>query len=134
MQFTPHLCFTGNCAEAFRFYQDVLGGELETLLTYGDSPMAADVPADWHDKILHVTLAFNGHELTGVDLLPKDHERPQGFFVTVAVPGAAEARRVFDGLAGAGRIRVPFDSTFWSPGFGVVVDRFGIPWEVNAVT
>ena len=133
MQFTPHLCFNGHCAEAFRFYQIIFGGALETLLTYGESPMADVVPEAWHDKILHATLAFDGHELTGVDLLPSDHERPQGFFVTVSVPDAARARTVFNGLVAGGETRVPFSPTFWSPGFGVVVDRFGIPWEVNAV-
>ena len=133
MQFTPHLCFGGTCAEAFQTYQGLLGGKLETLLTYGESPMASGVPKEWHDKILHATLKFDAQELTGVDLLPADYERPQGFFVTISISGEDEARRVFDGLAHGGEIRVPFERTFWSPGFGVVIDQFDIPWEVNAI-
>ncbi len=32
----PYLSFNGNCAEAFAFYEKVLGATLEGMTTYGD--------------------------------------------------------------------------------------------------
>jgi PhnB protein len=81
---------------------------------------------------VHATLSLGEVELTGVDMIPGSYQRPQGFFVTLAVDGVARAQQIFKSLGQSGEIRVPFEETFWSPGFGVLVDRFGVPWEVNA--
>ena len=43
----------------------------------------------------------------------------------------AEGERIFNALAENGNVTMPFQKTFWSPGFGMCVDRFGIPWMVN---
>ena len=113
------------------FYQSVLGGVVQTMLIYGESPMAASTDPRWHDRILHATLLLGDIELTGVDMLPDDYEHPQGFFVTLTLDAEARAREVFDGLSAGGLIRMPFQKTFWSPGFGVLVDKFEIPWEIS---
>lgn len=133
MHISPHLCFDGQCRTAFAAYQQILGGTIQTMLTYGESPMAAKVEAEWHNRILHATLQFDDMELTGVDLLPRDYRKPQGFFVTLTVEGAARANRIFSSLAEGGEVRLAFQPTFWSPGFGVVVDRFAVPWEISSV-
>ena len=67
----------------------------------------------------------------GSDVPPEHYSAPQGFGVTVAVPTTAEAERIFKALAEGGRVTMPFEATFWSPGFGMVTDRFGTPWMVN---
>jgi PhnB protein len=133
MHISPHLCFDGQCRTASAAYQQILGGTIQTMLTYGESPMAAQVEPLWHDRILHATLQFGDIELTGVDLLPADYRKPQGFFVTLTMEGATRASRVFASLAEGGEVRFPFQPTFWSPGFGVVIDRFAIPWEISSV-
>lgn len=102
-----------------------------TMLTYAESPMAHQVPPEWHDKIVHATLQLGDHELTGADVIGADVQLPQGFFVTVTVPDSADAQRIFFALANGGEVRLPFQSTFWSAGFGVVIDRFRVPWEIN---
>jgi PhnB protein len=132
MRVSPHLCFNGQCREAFEMYQSLLGGTLETMLTYGESPMASSTDPSWHDRIVHATLLLDEVELTGVDMITGSYCRPQGFFVTLAVDGAARASEIFKSLSQGGTISVPFEETFWSPGFGVLVDRFSIPWEINA--
>jgi PhnB protein len=133
MRISPHLCFNGQCRAAFMVYQRILGGTLATMLTYGESPMANQVESRWHDRIVHATLQFGDIELTGTDLLSTDDVNPQGFFVTLTVEGSARAQQVFSMLAERGIVGLPFQSTFWSPGFGVVVDEFGVPWEINSV-
>ena len=132
MRVSPHLCFDGRCRAAFAAYQKILGGTIQTMLTYGESPMAAQVDPNWHDRIVHATMQFGDIELTGVDLLPKDDREPQGFYVTLTIESAARASQIFASLAEGGKIHLPFQGTFWSPGYGVLIDQFGVPWEVNA--
>ncbi len=131
MRISPHLCFDGQCREAIQLYQSILGGTIETMLTYGESPMASSTDPRWHDRIVHATLLLDAIELTGVDVMPDLYHRPNGFFVTLTVDGAARAQEIFESLSRGGVIQVPFAKTFWSPGFAVFVDRFGIPWEIN---
>jgi PhnB protein len=131
MHISPHLCFDGQCREAMQRYQEILGGTLQTMLTYGETPMASSLESKWHDKIVHATLVLDGVELTGVDLIRGSYQRPQGFFVTLTVAEIARATQIFAALSQAGEIKMPLGKTFWSAGFGVLIDRFGIPWEIN---
>jgi PhnB protein len=132
MEFTPYLNFNGQCADAFRFYEKTFGGRIEMMQTHGDSPMKEHVSPDWHDRVLHVCMAVGQQRLMGSDAPPDHYEKPQGLYVTINVPTVTDANRVFTALAEGGRVTMPFDRTFWSPGFGMVVDRFGTPWMVNA--
>jgi PhnB protein len=131
MRVSPHLCFAGSCRAAFTAYHSILGGSLVTMLTYGESPMAGRVAPELHSQIIHATLRVGDLELTGVDIPPSEYRTPQGFFVTITVDDVAEAQRIFNALAEEGQVILGFKSTFWSPGFGVLVDRFGVPWELN---
>jgi PhnB protein len=132
MRISPHLCFDGQCENAFQTYQQILGGTITTLLKYGASPMASQVERRWHDRIVHAALRLGELELTGVDVLSQDYQKPQGFFVTLTVSESADAKRIFSLLSDGGEVRLPFQPTFWSAGFGVLVDRFGVPWEINS--
>ena len=132
MNFTPYLNFNGNCAEAFKFYEQVLGGTIEFLQTHADSPMKDHVPPDWQNKVIHVCLSVNGQRLMGSDA-PADHYSPaQGMSINIAASTTAEGKRLFDALASGGTVTMPFAQTFWSPGFGMLKDRFGTPWMVNS--
>jgi PhnB protein len=94
--------------------------------------MAQQVAPEWRSKIVHATLAFEGGQLLGVDMPPGTYKPPQGFFVMIRVGAPDKAQAVFNALSEGGTIQMPFQPTFWSAGFGVLVDRFGIPWEVSA--
>jgi PhnB protein len=131
MRISPHLCYDGQCREAMQLYQEILGGTIQTMLTYGETPMASSMDSRWHDRIVHATLVLDEVELTGVDTYAGAYQRPQGFFVTLSVAGLGRASEIFKALSHGGTTKVPFEKTFWSPGFGVLVDRFGIPWEIN---
>ena len=131
MQFSTHLLFSGECLEAFTFYADCFRATSMRMLTYGDSPAAGETPANWRDKIVHATLTVGDSVLSGADVLPEQHERVSGFYVLLGVEDIPEAERIFDALAEEGVVRMPLQRTFWSPAFGVVIDRFGTPWEIN---
>lgn len=131
MRLSTHLCFDGTCEEAFRFYQQVLGGTLRTMMRYGDTGLAAQTPAELRNRIIHATLDLGAAELLGADFMPDQYQKAQGFFVTLSLPEVRRAREVFEALSDGGEVRMAFAETFWSPGFGVLVDRFGTPWEIN---
>jgi PhnB protein len=104
------------------------------MLTYGESPTAPQIDPQYYGRIVHATLLIGEIELTGVDFLPQDYRTPQGFFVTVTLDDPLRAAEVFHSLASGGDVRMPFQSTFWSPGFGVVIDRYAVPWEINTAS
>jgi PhnB protein len=128
---SPHLCFDGQCEAAFSTYHQILGGTIVTMLKYGESPMASQIEPRWHDRIAHATLQLGELELIGADLLPHDYRRPQGFLVTLTIPELVKAKQIFLSLSEGGEVRMPFQTTFWSAGFGVLIDRFSVPWEIN---
>lgn len=130
MQFHSYLFFDGQCAEAFRFYEQVLGGKLE-MQTHGDSPIAGEVPPETHDLILHASLKVGDALLMGSDSPPEHFEKPQGFSVSIQVDDPADADRIFHALAENGTVKMPIEKTFWATRFGMLVDRFGTPWMVN---
>ena len=131
MQLNPYLVFNGQCEAAFNFYKQCLGGKIQTMMTWGDSPMADQVPAEWRDRIIHATLIVGESALGGSDAPPDRYEKPRGLSVTIQLKEPAEANRIFNQLAENGVVQMPLQKTFWSPGFGMCVDRFGIPWMVN---
>lgn len=130
MEMSPYLNFNGNCAEAFRFYEKCLAGRIVMMQTHGDSPMKDHVPPGWQDRVLHVRLELGQQALMGSDVPPDSYTAPQGLYVSISA-GATDAERIFNELAAGGRVTMPFEKTFWSPGFGMTVDRFGTPWMVN---
>ena len=130
MRIDPYLNFDGNCRDAFRFYERVLGGKIEMMQTHGDSPMKDQTPREWHDKVLHARLTVGNAALMGSDAPPAMREKPQGTWVSVDVDQPADAERIFAALSESGQVRMPMQKTFWGL-FGMTVDRFGTPWMVN---
>ncbi|WP_373538705.1 VOC family protein [Chamaesiphon sp.] len=130
MKLHPYLSFNGECEAAFKFYEQCLGGKIELMTTYGGSPMAAQTSPDLLDKIMHVTLNVGDMVLMGADV-PDSYEKPQGFSVSLVFDDPAEAERIFNTLAENGTVQMPIQETFWSPKFGMLIDRFGTPWMIN---
>jgi PhnB protein len=126
-----HLHFDGRCKEALEFYSACLGGKVTYSLTWGESPAAKEAPAGWADKIIHASFEFDGQMLSADDAPPGSSAPPRGFEVSVNDSDVARSERVFKALSQGGKVRMPFAKTFWSPGFGMVTDQFGIPWMVN---
>ena len=131
MQITTHLSFKGDCEAAFTFYERCLGGQRGTIFRYAGSPMADQAPADWQDKVMHGSLAVGDLVLMGGDVTPDRYEEPKGFSLSIQIKSTADAERIFHDLASEGRVVMPLEKTFWADRFGMVVDRFGIPWQIN---
>jgi PhnB protein len=134
MKLQPYLNFNGQCEAAFRFYEKVLGGELQAMMTYGESATAADSQPEAHGRILHVRLEVGDAVLMGSDGPPGYDEKPQGIWVNIAVEDVGEAERIFKALADGGTVTMAIAKTFWAERFGMVKDKFGTPWMVNCQT
>jgi PhnB protein len=131
MHFSTYLFFNGDCSNALDFYEQTLGAKIDAKMTYAGSPSEKEMPADWQDKILHARFQIGDSVLMASDAPPGHYSRPAGFSASVSVNDRDKAEQIFNTLAENGSTTMPFQQTFWAKGFGMCVDRFGIPWMVN---
>lgn len=129
----PYLAFNGNCAEAVRFYERVLGGKLEVLMSGADSPMAAQMPKEFAHRIMHARLVLPGGGVLYAGDAPANmpYEGIKGVSITLNYDTAAQAGKVFDALSAGGTVTMAMQPAFWAKAWGMLVDRFGTPWIVN---
>ena len=135
MKIVTSLSFRGQCREAFEFYAKVLGGRITAAFPYGEGPPEMRMDPKYKDWLMHCWLEVGDQALMGADMdeawAPNIARPKNGFDVTLQTDDAEQARRWFDALKEGGRVVMAFSPTFWSPGFGSLVDRFGVPWMVN---
>jgi PhnB protein len=131
MQMNPYLFFNGQCEAAFKFYEKVLGGKIEAMMTHEGTPAEGQVPAEWKKKIIHGRMRIGDVLLMASDAPPDHSEAMKGFSVNLSVDKPAEADRIFSALAQNGTVRMPINETFWAQRFGMLVDQFGTPWMIN---
>jgi PhnB protein len=131
MQMNPYLSFNGTCEAAFTAYARVLGAKPGPLFRYGGSPMADAAPPGWADKVMHGSVTIGEETVMGADIAPDNYQAPQGISLSLQIGSTDEAERIFRDLAEDGHIVMPLEKTFWAARFGMLVDRFGIPWLIN---
>jgi PhnB protein len=131
MQLNPYLTFNGDCEQALKFYEQTLGAKIEFLTRFTGSPAAEYGPPEWGDKVLHATVKIDGNLLMASDAPPGHYQKPQGLSISVSLKDRSKGESIFNALAEGGTTTMPFAQTFWASGFGMCVDRFGIPWMVN---
>jgi PhnB protein len=131
MQLSTYLSFQGQCEEAFKFYELSLGGQLGQLFRYGGTSLEGQVPAGWQDKVMHGSVTVGDQVLMGADVAPDHYQAPKGFTLSLQMKSTADAERIFRELAEGGTVVLPLEQTFWAARFGMLIDRFGIPWQIN---
>lgn len=131
MNITPYLTFNGRCREALEFYAQHLGGKIEFLMTFGESPMAGQTPPEVRNHVMHATLAIDGSLIQASDAPPPNYQPTSGMSLAVSLDNVAEAERIFNGLSEGGQVTMPLQQTFWAARFGMLTDRFGTPWMIN---
>ena len=128
-QIDSYIFFDGNCAEAMRFYEKTLGGKIDAMMKYSDSP-GGTCPPGSEDRIMHTALNLNSRMLMASDVPAGQFERPQGFSLSLTYLNKDEATRVFTALTEGGKVIMPLAPTFWAAVFGMGTDRYGIHWMV----
>jgi PhnB protein len=135
MKIEPYLFFEGRCEEAIEFYRKALGAEVLMLMRFKDSPDPPPpgmVPPGSEDKVMHAGLRVGDTTLMASDGRCSGEAGSKGVSLALTVPDAATADRLFAALAEGGQVQMPLGKTFFSPRFGMVADRFGVSWMINA--
>lgn len=131
MQVVPYLCFDGRCEEALEFYRRALGAEVMMLSRFKDSPDPAMCPGGSAEKVMHSSFRIGDAIIMASDGRCEGRPSFQGISLSLTLPDVAKAERLFAALAEGGQVQMPFAKTFFSPGFGMVADRFGVSWMIH---
>jgi PhnB protein len=133
MQVQPYLNFDGRCEEALEFYKSALGAEVTMLMRFKDSPEPCEegmVPPGAENKVMHSSFRIGEATVMASDARCQGRPSFQGISLALTVKDDAEAKRRFAALSDGGQVQVPLTKTFFSSSFGVVADRFGVPWMI----
>jgi len=131
MKINPYLFYDSNCEAALKFYEKALGAKIEMLMRNEDAPESMPAPPERKKQIMHARISIDGEVLMASDAPPDHFHKPQGFAVSLTIADPSEAERKFRALSEGGNVGMPFGKTFFSKGFGMCIDQFGIPWMVN---
>jgi len=130
MKLYTYLNYGGNCQQAFRFYEQQLGGKITAMMTHAQQPHAENVPPEWKDAILHARLNIGGTELLASDVPPDRFEPMRSTYLSLSVESSQEAERIYTLLADGGQIFMPMEETFFAHRFGMLRDKFGTSWMI----
>jgi PhnB protein len=133
MPLQPYLFFDGRCEEAIEFYRDTLGAKVTVLMRFKDSPephQPGMLPPGAENKVMHASFSIGDATLLASDGRCLGKPKFEGFSLTLSVPNDAEAERLFASLGEGGQVQMPLTTTFFSSRFGMLADRFGVPWMI----
>jgi len=125
MRFDIYVNYRGNCEQAFRFYEQHLGGRIIGMIRHGDQPNP-NLPADWQAKVLHARIELGSTVLMGADI--PQAEPMRSAYLTLSLDRAEDAERVYALLADGGEIFMKMEKTAFANRFAMLRDRFGASW------
>ena len=132
MKVQAYVTFGGRCEEALEFYKKAVGAEVKDLLRWKDSPDAAmQPPPGYEEKVMNASFRIGDTELMADDGMGAKEVEFKGMTLALSVADDAEAKRVFTALGEGGSVQMPLAKTFWTSSFGMLTDKFGVPWMVN---
>ena len=126
MQLHTYVNYGGNCEQAFRYYEQHLGGKITMLIRHGEQPTPSAVPPEWNGKVLHARISLGGTELLGADI--PGYEPMRSAYLSLTVDSDAEGDRVYGLLSDGGQVFMPMQETFFASRFAMFRDRFGTSW------
>ena len=127
MKMYTYLNYGGNCRQAFRFYEEHLGGKITMMMTHGEAP-GATVPGDWKDAVLHARMSIGETELLAADVPPERFQPMRSAYLTLLLDTPAEAEQIYALLSEDGEIFMKMEETFFATRFAMLRDRFGTSW------
>lgn len=128
-QINAYLKFNGNCRDAFEFYNDCLSGQV-TMQTVGESPMAAQMPVEMHNHVLHAVLTAGGITLMGSDMRGGDDLSGSSIYLCLVCSTLEEIRTYYAKLVEGGQATHPLKEEFFGT-FGDLTDKFGMNWMLQ---
>ena len=130
MKMRTYLNYGGNCAEAFKFYEQHLGAKIGMMMTHGQMPDPSGVTPEWRKAILHAQITIGDTEIMASDVPPERFERMRSVYLALGVDSDEEAERIYKLLAEGGEIYMPMEETFFATRYGQLRDKFGTSWMI----
>jgi len=130
MKLHTYLNYGGNCEQAFRFYEQHLGGKITMMMTHGQQPNAKDVPPAWTNAILNARMNIGETELFAADVPPERFQPMRSAYLSLTVSSIEEAERIYALLSDGGQIFMPIQETFFAFRFAMLRDKFGTSWMI----
>ena len=130
MKLNTYLNYGGNCAEAFRFYEQHLGGKITMMMTHGEQPGPNPVAPEMKDAILYAHMQIGGTELMASDVPAERFQPMRSVYLSLSVDTVEEAERLYALLTEGGTVFMPMAETFFASRFGMLRDRFGTSWMI----
>jgi len=128
MKMTTYVNFPGNCAEAFKYYEKHLGGNICMMMTHGQTPGPPQPNPEWNDAVLHARITIAGTEIWAADI--PNAEPMRSTYLTLNTATDDEAEQIFSELSNGGQVFMPMQETFFASRFAQLRDRFGINWMI----
>jgi len=130
-----YLSFDGKAEEAFGFYRSVFGGEISAINRFKEMPGSEKLTEEDRQKVMHISLPLNeSFTLMGSDMIQSLGRKMEvGNHVTLSLSPKTEqdAKRIFERLSRDGEVTMPIQKTFWNALYGMVTDKYGVPWMIN---
>jgi PhnB protein len=126
MKLDIYLNYNGNCEQAFRFYEQHLGGKITMMMRHGEEANQTNVPADWKNKVLHARIEIGETVLMGADI--PGAEPMRSAYLTLRVDSDETADNLYVVLSEDGQIFMKMAETFFAFRFAMLRDRFGTSW------
>jgi PhnB protein len=128
MKMRTYVNFAGKCAEAFRFYEQHLGGTIGMMMTHGQAPDQSQAKPEWKDAVLHARITIAETELLAADIPSAQPMRSA--YLSLSLDSDAEAERIVAALSDGGEVLMKMQETFFASRFAQIRDRFGINWMI----
>ena len=130
MKLHTYLNYGGNCEQAFRFYEQHLGGKITTMMRHGEMPNSTDLPPERKNDILHARVIIGDAVIMGADIPPDRFQPMRSAYLSLHVDSIAEAERTYALLSSGGEIFMPMEETFFAFRFAMLRDKFGTSWMI----
>ena len=131
MKVQAYITFGGRCEEALEFYKKSIGAEVSGLMRWKESPdKEMKPPPGWEEKVMNASFRIGETDLMADDGMGPVTPEFKGMTLALSTTSDADTRLVFDALAGGGTVQMPLAKTFWTSSFGMLTDKFGVPWMV----
>ena len=132
MKIESLITFGGRCEEALEFYKQSVGAEVTALMRWKESPDASmKAPPGYGEKIMQANFRIGETQLMADDGVGDKAAEFKGVSLVIEAADDAEAKRVFTALGDGGKVTMALMKTFWTSSFGMLTDKFGVPWIVN---
>ena len=130
MKLHPYLNYGGNCAEAFRFYEENLGGKINFMMTFAQMPDPKQIPPGLENGVLHTSMQLGETVIMASDAPPERFQPMRSAYLSLSVDNDEEAERIYKLLEDGGEIFMPIQETFFATRFAMLRDKFGTSWMI----